>query len=569
LRPALLPSDGNKLVIADWAAIEARVLPWLAGDDPTALAKLDLFRTGADIYKHNAASLFSTTYDKVTEHKRQVGKVAELACFGPQTQVLTSTGVKAIVDVGLDDLLWDGVEWVSHKGVVNQGFQPTIKMLGVFVTPDHMIRVGKNWMSAQTVVSCAERRRRALATGSARLPYRDTNTKRAAGSPMFGRSAIAERLNTALAYIICARADRPVALNARAPRRERGEKIFGSMRNTAPMMRTGGGYSIGLAQPLIVAATRTIKGITITARGELASGRHGAKTARNFFATSFRYLAGMIPRWTSIESTTSGGTNRGICGLSRIRKTQATREKSPSCKKPLKLWSVVYDIAYAGPRNRFTIVTPEGPLLVHNCGYQGGRGAFLAMARAYNVSLPDEQIDAMVKRWRAANPWAPALWRKVNYASRNALMHPGRWFDAGRVAYLFDHTHLWAGLPCGGVLCYPYARLDTRLDAITYAKSAWKPKADAKDWPRASLYGGLLVENCTQATAASLLRYALAECDADGLPVVLHVHDEIVLDTPRPVEHSETLTRIMCAPPVWAEGLPLKAETKIASRYGK
>jgi DNA polymerase len=202
-------------------------------------------------------------------------------------------------------------------------------------------------------------------------------------------------------------------------------------------------------------------------------------------------------------------------------------------------------------------------------GYQGGRGAFLTMAKAYNVHLPDDEIEMMIQRWRASNPWAPAFWRKVDNASRKAMIDSHRWHKAGRVHYMFDRRDLWAALPCCRLLCYPQAKLDAEKNAITYAKAAWKPKADAKEWPRASLYGGMAAEQATQATAASLLRYALAECEAEGLPVVLHVHDEIVLDSPDPVNHAATLTRIMSTPPAWAEGLPLKAETKIAARYGK
>ena len=78
LRPALMPAAGNVLVVADWAAIEGRVNPWLsnclAGE-----AKLDVFRSGLDPYKVNATSTFSVAYADVTDMQRQVGKVQELA----------------------------------------------------------------------------------------------------------------------------------------------------------------------------------------------------------------------------------------------------------------------------------------------------------------------------------------------------------------------------------------------------------------------------------------------------------------------------------------------------------
>jgi DNA polymerase len=78
LRPALMPAAGNVLVVADWAAIEGRVNPWLS-NCPAGEAKLDVFRSGLDPYKVNATSTFGVAYDDVTDQQRQVGKVQELA----------------------------------------------------------------------------------------------------------------------------------------------------------------------------------------------------------------------------------------------------------------------------------------------------------------------------------------------------------------------------------------------------------------------------------------------------------------------------------------------------------
>jgi DNA polymerase I-like protein with 3'-5' exonuclease and polymerase domains len=115
------------------------------------------------------------------------------------------------------------------------------------------------------------------------------------------------------------------------------------------------------------------------------------------------------------------------------------------------------------------------------------------------------------------------------------------------------------------VLCYPYARLET--DGVSYARASWKPSADAKEWPRARLWRGLACENVTQATAHDLLRAALRRLD----DVVLHVHDEVVLERPAGTarEDAAHLQLVMERAPEWAAGLPLKAEAKILERYGK
>lgn len=195
------------------------------------------------------------------------------------------------------------------------------------------------------------------------------------------------------------------------------------------------------------------------------------------------------------------------------------------------------------------------------CGYGGGVGAFAAMGRIYGVHLPESDARRMVDAWRRANPWAVVYWQKLESAYTRAMRHKGREFTAGRVTYMYDGQHLWYALPSKRILCYPYARLDA--DGVSYAKASWKPAADAKEWPRARLWKGLACENICQAAANDVLRHTLRQFDS----VVLHVHDEVVLEVPE--SESETLHRVMCTPPDWAIGLPLEAEVNVMRRYGK
>jgi DNA polymerase len=195
------------------------------------------------------------------------------------------------------------------------------------------------------------------------------------------------------------------------------------------------------------------------------------------------------------------------------------------------------------------------------CGFAGGVGAFAAMGRVYGVALPESDARRMVDAWRRANPWSVPYWQDLESAYTRAMRNKGKEFSAGRVTYLFDGMHLWYVLPSGRILCYPYARLES--EGVTYAKAAWKPAADAKEWPRARLWKGLACENITQAVANDLLRHSLRQLD----DVVLHVHDEIVIETATP--DPEALRLVMCTPPDWAKGLPLDAEVSIMERYGK
>jgi DNA polymerase len=203
-----------------------------------------------------------------------------------------------------------------------------------------------------------------------------------------------------------------------------------------------------------------------------------------------------------------------------------------------------------------------GKVAILSLGFGGSIGAFSAMGRNYGVVMAESDSRRIVDAWRRSNAWAVRYWGKLEDAYTRALRNPGREFTAGRVTYLYDKQHLWYALPSGRILCYPFAKFDG--DEITYVKAAWKPAADATEWPRARLWRGLACENITQAVANDLLRNALRQLD----DVVLHVHDEIVLETSDP-DAPNTLKQVMCTPPAWAAGLPLSAEVEVMDRYGK
>ena len=196
-------------------------------------------------------------------------------------------------------------------------------------------------------------------------------------------------------------------------------------------------------------------------------------------------------------------------------------------------------------------------------GFLGGEGSFDTFGRVYGVKV--ENVPRVIRLWRTTNPWAMQHGQDLEAAYTRAMRNVGREFSGGRVVYLYDGQHLWYSLPSGRVLCYPFAKLEA--DGVSYLKAAWKPAADATEWPRARLWRGLAVENITQATANDLLRHALRHLEG----VVLHVHDEVVVECPEADGErvAAEVERVMCAPPAWAAGLPLGAEVKIMKRYGK
>jgi DNA polymerase len=262
----------------------------------------------------------------------------------------------------------------------------------------------------------------------------------------------------------------------------------------------------------------------------------------------------VVADWSAIEGRVNPWLAASAAGEAKLDVFR--RKLDPYKVNAAATYSVVYEEVTGEQRQ-------VGKVQELALGFAGGVGAFAAMGRAYGVHFEEAQARRIVDAWRRANPWAVPFWQDLEEAYTRAMRNPGHEFSAGRVAYLFDGQHLWYALPSGRVLCYPYARLES--DGVTYAKASWKPAADATEWPRARLWKGLACENITQAAANDILRHALRQLDG----VVLHVHDEIVVETDNPEAVKQEMERIMCSPPAWAEGLPLAVEAEIMTRYGK
>ena len=137
IRTMLIAKPGHKFIVADFSAIEARVLAWLAGEQ----WRMDAFKNGEDIYCASASHMFGVPVVKhgINGELRQRGKVAELACIAEGSLVLTDKGLIPIENVTLDMKLWDGEDWVSHEGVIYKGKREVITYEGLTATPDHLV----------------------------------------------------------------------------------------------------------------------------------------------------------------------------------------------------------------------------------------------------------------------------------------------------------------------------------------------------------------------------------------------------------------------------------------------
>ena len=202
-------------------------------------------------------------------------------------------------------------------------------------------------------------------------------------------------------------------------------------------------------------------------------------------------------------------------------------------------------------------------------GYGGSIGALQAMG-SREMNIPDEELKPLVDGWRKANPRIVQFWRSVGDAAMKAVRERTT-VRAGKVTFCCKDGVLFAKLPSGRTLAYIAPRLETgRFGSavITYQSYDKTEKAADEEeeapvtrrWQREETYGPKIVENLTQAIARDLLCAAMMNLEAAGYRICMHIHDEAVIEMPIGQGSLEEACRLMAIAPVWAEGLPLRAD---------
>lgn len=199
----------------------------------------------------------------------------------------------------------------------------------------------------------------------------------------------------------------------------------------------------------------------------------------------------------------------------------------------------------------------RGKVAVLACGYQGGENALAAMDAKKEIN-PDE-YPALVKQWRKANPNIVKLWYAAEDAAVTAVREKTTVKLSHGVRYRYEAGMLFADLPSGRSLAYVNPRIKPDpnfnkdgliFDGMDQVK---------KKWMSHRTYGGRLVENLVQAIARDCLAESMMRLDNEGYKIIMHVHDEVVLDVPKGTGSVEHVTAVMGQPIDWAPGLPLNA----------
>ncbi|HCX92691.1 MAG TPA: hypothetical protein DGZ34_08485 [Lachnospiraceae bacterium] len=187
-------------------------------------------------------------------------------------------------------------------------------------------------------------------------------------------------------------------------------------------------------------------------------------------------------------------------------------------------------------------------------GYGGGVGAMISMG-AIDMGLAKEELQPIVDSWRQSNPAIVKLWWDVHRCVIKAVKdkQPQTYKC---LTFEYQSGMLFIGLPSGRRLAYAKPsvyRNDYDRDEIAYMG------VDAtKKWGKINSYGPKFVENIIQAMSRDILAEAMARLEAAGYDIVMHVHDEAVIEAPRDAV-LEDACQIMSKAPDWTPGLILNA----------
>lgn len=231
-------------------------------------------------------------------------------------------------------------------------------------------------------------------------------------------------------------------------------------------------------------------------------------------------------------------------------------------------------------------------------GYGGGVGAMKAMDKS--GSIPEEELPEIVQKWRDASPSICKLWKRVEQAAARAIEEqrtvelPRKVYDpararenetlmgaprgsysdyfkeeGGELRFSYKDKILFIELPSGRKLAYQgveYKPNVRGMDALSYRGT----DQTTKQWVQIETWGGKLVENIVQAIARDCLAETMRAVEGAGYKIVMHVHDEIIVDVPNGDKKAlETICGIMARPVKWAPGLLLRGDGYETNYYKK
>lgn len=198
-------------------------------------------------------------------------------------------------------------------------------------------------------------------------------------------------------------------------------------------------------------------------------------------------------------------------------------------------------------------------------GYGGAAGALISMG-ALEMGIQEDELPELVSTWRSANPHITQFWWDVDAAAIQTVKEK-KPIRIGRIWFEYQSGILFVALPSGRKLSYVKPRLE--LNKFGRMGLVYEGIGENGKWRGLETYGPKLAENIVQGTARDLLAEAMIRLRQAGFNIVMHVHDEVVLEVPLGTASVTEICNIMAEQPEWAERLPLRADGYECQFYKK
>ena len=202
---------------------------------------------------------------------------------------------------------------------------------------------------------------------------------------------------------------------------------------------------------------------------------------------------------------------------------------------------------------------PKGKIAVLALGYGGGVNALENMGGS-RMGLTEKEEKDIVLRWRDANPNIVRFWATVEAAAIRAIKTGESTTINRGIEVSYRWGMLLITLSSGRTICYPRASIGIehndgwRGDHEIIEYEGLNPLT--KKWGKIRTYGGKLTENIVQATARDILGTVIIRAEENGLPIVFHVHDEIIVEASEGQSLSD-VEALFSNPIDWCKDLPL------------
>lgn len=541
IRTALEAPPGKRFIVADFSAIEARVIAWLAGEE----WEMKAFAEGKDIYCATASAMFGVPVVKhgVNGELRQKGKVATLACIAAGQKVLTAKGPVPIERVTPSMKVWDGFEYVPQEGAVYRGLRPVFTYDGLTATPDHQVYVddplGTRLMSFWEAATCHYP---LLGADRHELITSDTEIKPVYDILNAGprhRYTVSGRLVHNCGYGGGIGALKAMGADKMGLTDDELQTVVRKWREASP-------HIVKLWSDVENAAINAVAGIptTIKQHGlhfhveddalyiELPSGRHlvylHPHLGKNRFGSDAIIYTGLggskttAGRWGALE--TYGGklvenclaegtlvlTDHGLIPIELI----------DCISKDIRIWDGVRYVQHEG-------VIDKG---VQHC------------IKIDGLYMTPEHLILTKKGW---TPGAKA--------------HGLTWEN---VASPFGYQEIrgqHSRIDCNRQNEYTMPVFDIRNCGPRHRFAVYDPETKKVR----------LVHNCVQAIARDCLCAAMKRLTDAGYKICAHIHDEVILEMPEGRGSLDEAVRIMCQNEPWNEGLVMNADGFEAKYYQK